>query len=363
MPEYVEPYPRELETYVDYEQHRRGVGTPQEEGRMWSHRFGVVLHDGLNGTEPQEDFLNNFVPTYMRWNNSITQDQLQLFNTSIDDLETRNESNFHALNRCMIFMWEPFLMGWQSEHGRKVTLTYTEHKLAVEGFRYYLEREKYIKEAGGVHALYDSEVSDFLVSTAGIMLEFDVALAAIDILKHHPEFTKNQTTVVPGPAQFERTDKSRNVDFVVANHTSGRAIGLQSKLRVTERDRKITDHDRVVLIDGSVDLEDVLALRAQKGSSNITVRAWPGILAAKKILEIKTKGKGRSPYINRIDEETAAMPATNNPLEIRQRLRTKMIIMNGIHSMQQQAKQLAGHITLDQERIRERIGSRILKKL
>lgn len=362
MPEYVESYPRELKTYVDYEHRRRGVGTPEEEGRMWSHRFGVVLHDGLNGAEPQEDFLKT-VPTYMHWNNSIIQNQLQLFNTPADDLETRNESNFHALNRCMIFMWEPFLMGWQSEHARRTTLTYAEHKLAVEGFRYYLEREKYIKEAGGVHALYDSEASDFLISTAGIMLEFDVALAAIDILKHHPEFAKNQTTVVPGPAQFERTHKPHNVDFVVADHTNGRAVGLQSKLRVTERDIEITDHDRVVLIDGSVDLDDVLALRAQKGSSKITVRAWPGILAAKKILEIKTKGKGRSPYINHIDEETAAMPATNNPNEMRQRLRTKMIILNGIHSMQQQAKQLAGHISLDQEKIRGRIGGRILEKL
>jgi|GEM_PF-1055638 len=367
MTEFVEPYPRTLGAYADYEYRRTMDATNEETGRMWSHRFGVVLHDGMTGRESHEQFLDE-VPKYMQWNGSVVAEQTHLFDTPADKLEARNESNFHALNRGMIFLWEPFISGWKSEHGRKLTLQYAEHALALEGFKYYLGREQYIKDAGGVHALYAKEASDFLVSTAGVMLEFDVALTAIDILKNHPDFAKHSATVIPAPAQFERNHKPRNVDFVVADHTTERAVGLQSKLRITPKDIEITDHERVVLIDGSIDLDNVLALRTEKGSSKTTVRAWPGIIAAKKVLEIKTKGKGRSPFIYQLEQEvpTAELAAARSHEARRvahKNLSFKMSVLAGIHEMQRQAKLLTGHIALDQAKIRERIGSRILEKL
>jgi len=362
IPEFVEPYPRQLDAYVDYERHRNAAGATNEDiGGMWSHRFGVLLHDSMSSGQPQKQFEEN-LRSYMIWNHAMAPEQLHLFSTPTDKLKARNESNFHALNRHMVFLWEPFITGWESEHGRKLTLKYTEHALAIEGFKYYLDREQYIKNAGGVHALYSREASDFLVSTAGVMLEFDVALAAVDVLLNHPDLAKHTATVVPAPAQFERTHKPRNVDFVFADHTTSRAVGLQSKLRVTEEDMKIADHGRVVLIDGSLDLEDVLALRADKGTSRVSVRAWPGIIAAKKILEIRAKGKGRSPYVQRFEDELPNMSSVRTPEGIR-RMRQKMNLLTDLHEMQRQATLLTGHISLDQGKIRERIGSRIVEKL
>ena len=104
------------------------------------------------------------------------------------------------------------------------------------------------------------------------------------VARRHPGWA-----VVPAPLNFERTRRRRNVDHVVVDCEAERAIGVQVRNKVTERDIEEADTDRVVFIDGMVDFNNVRAMRTKSKSSNVEVVPWPGIIGAKMVNTMKPR--------------------------------------------------------------------------
>ncbi len=205
-------------------------------------------------------------------------------------LRARNEVNFHAMNRHMLGMWEPLTRGgWSSEERRREHITYAQSSLAVEGLFYYMSRQR-IADADGSHAMFTPAYKELYERTTGIIQEVDAAIVLLDVVRRY-----RNLTVVPAPMQFERSrQRRRNVDFVVVDAEAGRAVGIQVKSKVNPKDFAEADKDRVVFVDGDVDLGNVKAMRTQRGKSDRRVVAWPGIIAARRMSLIKTHGKGRT---------------------------------------------------------------------
>lgn len=342
VPEFLEPYQRTLPWCVRLEEAQQH--TPEERVDMWSHRFGMLLHDMLTDT-PSDVFTTDFEMTsYRQWNQQISTGQLELYATPARKLAARNRSNFHALNRGMLKLWTG-VQGWGSDHDRQYWLRYSEDVLAFEGFQYYLSRRKRIMDGGGTEILFTPAAQERTQSANGVMEEFDVAISAIDWLLRDPKAGKG-TTIVPAPLQFgDGAGAERKADFVIVDADADKAVALRSAQHTKHT---VIDADRVVLIDGKYDLSNEIAVRTRKLHSDEEVRFWPGIIAAKKLANIVLKGKRRSPLVRELE---------------RQPNDTRAWAIRGLHQHKHVAQLLTEHLSHDADAIRGRIGPKITEKL
>jgi len=281
--EYVRPYPHTLSpAAIHAGDHSALIPGAQD----WSYAFGQRLHEDLSGvpTEPMDHPVENL--DYWRWSKGLQEMELNLMAGSDESREARhhalNELNFHIMNVCMRGMWTPFKSGgWQSQGDRLHRIGTAERALAAQGFLYFAARSACdtadIFEAG--LKLYQT--------MAGKEQEFDSVLVLLGAARRNPNWT-----IVPAPLNFERTRKRTNVDFVVADMAAERAVGIQVKTNVRDHDFQQADKERVVFIDGTVDLNNVKAVRTRRKSSNMTPVAWPGIICAKTVDAMQSKKHG-----------------------------------------------------------------------
>ncbi len=328
--EFVKAYPDSLKPgQIHSGPHSALIHDAQE----WSYRFGLLLHMLLSSqandapSMPTDDF-----DDYMGWAKHNVSDQEIDLITQPDGLRARNEINFHTMNRCMVNLWTPlFSRLWSSDKERLSQLAYSQRTLAFMGTVYYVSRQDYTKHHGD-HALFEPAFKEILGTMNGFMQEYDAAIILLDIIRRHPSLT-----LVPAPLQFERTIKRTNVDFIVTDVVSQQAVGIQVKTNVRQSDINIADSDRVVLIDGNVDLQNVKAVRTRRRQSDQRVVPWPGLIAAHYIQSLRAKGSG---------------PERMSTHELQSQLRLKMHVQPHI-----------GGIRVDRREIAKSIGERILAKL
>lgn len=343
IPEFVEPYQRTLPWCLRLEEAQQH--TPEERVDIWSHRFGMLLHDMLTDTESDVFATDLEMSSYQEWNRQISAGQLELYATPSKKLAARNRSNFHALNRGMLKLWHG-VQGWESEHDRQYWLRYSEDVLAFEGFQYYLSRRKRIMDGGGTEILFTPAAQERTQSANGVMEEFDVAISAIDWLLRDPEASKG-TTIVPAPLQFgDGSGAERKADFVIVDADKEKAVALRS---AEYTNRTVIDTDRVVLIDGKYDLANVAVVRTKKLHSDEEARFWPGIIAAKKLANIVIKGNKRSPLVREFERRTSGA--------------TKAWAIRSLNQHKHMAQLLTEHMSHDAAAIRGRIGPKIAEKL
>jgi hypothetical protein len=201
-----------------------------------------------------------------------------------------NELNFHNLNQSLLPMWSVLAQGgWQSDQQRRAYIGGMRKELAVGGLVRYVIRKKFVGVVGS-EMLFTDRNRPFAEATNGALQEFDTGVVLLDVVQKHPNLL-----LLPSPLQFEcGPDSRRNVDFLVVDMAGKRAVGAQVKSNVRDETVARYDPDRVVLIDGNIDFDNVLSMRTQKGSSRERVVGWPGMLAAKRTLDLPIPGKGMS---------------------------------------------------------------------
>jgi hypothetical protein len=342
--EFVVPYERTLSRCENLEE--LPEHTPEQRAEMWSHRFGMLLHDVLTDTESDVFATNMEMSEYRQWNRQIAGDQIELYATPARRLEARNRSNFHALNRSMLYLWNAAEDGWSSDHDRQYWLRYTEDCLAFEGFQYYLSREQRIISGGGTDILFTPAARERTQRANGVMEEFEVAISAVDWLLRDPSVSKG-TTILPAPLQFgDAAGPDRKSDLIVIDTAKDTAVAIRS---AEQMNGVVVDSERVVVVDGYGDLSNVLAVKTSKLHSGKESRFWPGIIAAKKLAAMVTKGNKRSPLIRELERSTDALEKARS--------------VRLIHQQQHLARQLVGHISYDPVSIRAKIGPKIAARL
>ncbi len=393
--EYVEAFPRTLPAYeADLAEPWR-LEDPHEQSLGWSYRFGKLLHAQLLGQGPEAESPMGPGPfqLYADWNFRIAKKQFLLFDDHGEDREHRNAANFHALNRNIMPMWNDFFsaeiqtrMPLRAQMGRRqYMLELMQQALAQEAMIYLLSRDQYIKDKGGTHALFKQEklpdgrlvprggFTELVGGAIGVMEEFDLAIGGVEALRRYPDLLGENTLLLPGPVQFEKTNRATNADLIYYDPTPGqeRAIGLQAKMSVNHEDVRAIDPNRVVLFDGKIDFNSVLSVRTTKGSSEEAVVAWPGMLAAKIMSQLKVTGKRRSPIIE-IGQTPAALLASRGVGKIKGQTRAikdRGVIAGRMSHLQDSlgaidyAKGLIGNIKIDLDQVAKIIAERVAPKL
>lgn len=308
------------------------------DAQQWSHEFGMFLHGVLTGSG-EGAMTPARIREYHEWQKEgFNATAARLFDAPTEHaLEARSELNFHVLNRYMLGMWEPLLKGgWSSDAQRNRYVATAQDMLALEGSMHFDARH-YLVEALGGHALYNGvDHKDANMRHIGAVQEIDVAILGLEMVRTMAR-THPQLTILPAPLQFERSRRSgRNVDLIVVDMAAWRAVGMQVKTRVTSDAVTAADRERVVFVDGSVDLDNVRAVKMSGRGTYTQVKPWPGLIAAKRMERIRTHGPGTKAF-------------KGNATEI---VRRKLA-----------ARQLLGNTRVDYNVIAQRIGDRVIGKL
>ncbi len=299
--EFVEPYPRSLPLYEELVAQPPAMLSLKENAMAWGYRFGQLLHDSLSGRAPDTFTTKREVAKYAQWNNSSATlaGQLELYGTSAEaeQLGNRNMVNFHSLNRSLLSFWRPLIDGdWMPpERPRPYMLHLAQDSLAFEACCYFLDREKIVEQGGGTHVLFEPGMVKKNEIATGVIQEFDGAIIVLQAMRQR--ILEPSTLLLPAPPQFERIDANLNVNLVVVDMERRRAVGVQVESHTRHRDVRTADSERVVFIDGDIDLGNSMPVRHSGRSSREQSTAWPGIIAAKKMCEMKFKGKGATPTL------------------------------------------------------------------
>lgn len=326
--EFVQAYPLDIPpAQIHAGEYSKGI----EDFQTFSYRFGRLLHNTLSDreadtfTDPQE------MMQYRVHNETLFDREGDILLGGDTDLRAFSELNFHRMNGAMFGMWQPLLDGgWGSESNRLHRIRAAQRTLALESCTYFAARDIWINTQGGTHII--REGTDRQKELAGVIngtiQEMDAAYILLEFIRENPNLT-----IVPAPLNFERTRKRVNVDHVIVDVAGWRAVGAQVKTSTKSEEIEDADPERVVFIDGSVDLDNVLAMRTRKGSSSERVVPWAGLITTKAVSEMK------------VDKRAS--------LE-RKRYERRLI---------DRAKSAVGDIKVDYSRIVKKVGSRILQKL
>ncbi len=107
---------------------------------------------------------------------------------------------------------------------------------------------------------------------------------------------------MPGPIQFERHASAKteegtnhNADFIVIDMNKRRSVGIQTKSFFARQETVDKyDPERIVCIDGAMDLANRRAVRTKHGSTKERQVSWAGMIAADHMRNIHSFGKNES---------------------------------------------------------------------
>lgn len=264
--EFVSVYPR---THANV---RIEDGLSQAE-KDWGLFFGRVLHDHLTKSEIPEDTRGN----YVEWATAAIRPWYkELKSRDHHDPLNTHAHVFHLFNIAMLDQWGP---PSPNQANRYRDISEQQNAIALSGIQLYIARERLF-----TNVTDSPTASANLADLEGVLNEHDAALVLLEIQKRNPAIRH----VVPAPYQFESTSPEHNVDFVML--TEDQAVGVQVKSKVSDAHRKQYDRTRVVLLDGNVDMDNVLAKKIP-GKSRLQMVGWAGILCAQRLDKVPTYGK------------------------------------------------------------------------
>lgn len=328
--EFLKAYPREMSSG----QIHQGAEAPVVRmAQQYSYGYGLVAHATLRN---EHDKVPPLLPALSDYEQkSRGTDVIVALQKTPGGWDYRNEVNFQILNENMTPLWAPLLhCEWPRSVNPQAVITTAMNGLALTGLLDFVVREKFVKQKG-TEALYAGDQT-YLDRLTGAMQELDAAIVVLDVLRRMVRQGAN-CTVVPAPMQFERSKSGANADLLVINMDEGRALGVQIKTNVHRKTLEKYDKERVILIDGTIDLNNTRVVRTTRGRSTEAVKPWPGITAASRVHAIKMHGEQRK-YIPR-------RYASN------------------IQSVKLMAREAVGSLRTDHRELTNAISERILHKL
>lgn len=254
-----------------------------EPGRRWSMRMGRLLHGKLLDVELPEDETDETLIGYHNWlasdfkaiNHEIVKDE------SDEGLYASSESNFHRLNSSVLNNWAfaifPGLCG-KGIPTRIQAIRFTQYKLAMQGIDYCSWRS-ISSEIESDYAYLRRERKEVRTAREALMTEFDAGTLLLEFARK-----RAGTVALPAPAQFEHgRRKAFNADWIIYDASQGRAVGVQVKTHVTNKDRETYD-DSIVLLDGDYDIGNVIFHRDTPKTTRESRYTWGGMVCAQYVL-------------------------------------------------------------------------------
>lgn len=261
-----------------------------DEADRWSDFFSDVLLDRFNREgefmPPQQAV--NLLRGYYSWATTQLQPEFLTMAANVRTERSRrlvNRLNFHMLNQAFMQQWLPFLVGYRPPDA----IAEREKLLAKDHAACSAVDLMKLREKIPLDDYYDDNLQANMRRRAyeGTLTEYDAAITLLESTRNHPELT-----VLPAPSSFEHSQNqgNANADFMVLDLAQYEVIGAQSKSFVSDKDRERYDSDRVMLLDGVVDMGNT----SRRHGRLRTSRPTAGLIAAEHILGAKTHGKSTS---------------------------------------------------------------------
>lgn len=268
--------------YTVFAADRGTISYPERSGRQqevleqadaWTVFFEHVISARLNTATDEPlgslDEITNTLHRYEDWCNGPLETLKQsLFQHNSERSKyLANYLNFHFMSDLFVQQW--FRLMTSAEWDAKDTKQYngeTQDYLALMSVELQKRRETALKQQG----------KGSIDAINGILSEYDAAIAALHLMKSHPELI-----LIPAPGTFERShaNPQRNADFLIFDTTKREIIGMQVKTFVDEESYTKYDKDYVFLVDSAIDLGDVLSKKVPLRTKPI-IANQPGLLAA-----------------------------------------------------------------------------------
>ncbi len=338
--EFVSGYQRDVTGAASLSTKFAELMTPAAE---WSADFGKILYDRLADPQGEISVRNGLTGDYVGWSNAgavaIAQ-QLSL-DQGPDSLKANMELNFHRLNGVMLGMWQPIVNPeayGDADFSRSV-IPFLQDVLAITGLRHYMERNRVSGSRSQLEYFAD-ENRERRNYFEGIGNEIDAAIVLLEFARHHPDLT-----VVPAPSQFSKRSNqngvNRNANFVVATK-DGRALGVQVSSFVTPELKARYDADRIVLVDGRVDLGNQRAVRTDPRRSAKSVQVWSCIIAAARARNFQAHGPRISQF-----REAGMFGGNEGERQLMNMSRIARQLLNGVRPRTREAVQVVGERILE----------------
>ncbi len=330
--EFLQPFHGDSRRHDQYE---GSQAETLEAADRWSDYFSDTLYDLLDGNliplKPR-DSASKLID-YIRWTEhdltSVQKSVLQV--KSERSASLANRLNFHELNRSFTLHWQMLATGesFKDAAASRAEKTYTQNCLALSAMEVLKRRE-----AIPVNEYYSQDEQSKQLSLKrqtyeGILTEFDTAIILLEIIKDEPDLF-----VLPSPSLFEHGEsRGLNSDFLLIDRGQNEIVGVQTKSNVNEYDLRRYDSERVVLVSGSTDFDNV-SLR--KGRLR-DVKATAGLVSAAHLLHMPT---------NRNKLKNGALPLQDNRAILQAKLYAKQVVAeNTRHSIRISKDRIGDRLT------------------
>ena len=267
--------------------------------RAWSDVFSNLLHNALaeEGVPTVEEF-KQIATSYQGWVfgtlpkiNKQLQTILRTSEPSEELAEQarkeRQHATFHDVNVAFTDMWAK-LFGIMPDKDLNTICREISFSLAMKGCQNSLHRQG-VEDARGESEYFKDEYSNGRKLLESMLGTMDTGIVLLEIARKK----KNGFLVLPSPSAFEykaggdESTTNANTDYVIVEPERNRAVGVQSRARIGETALRGYDPDRVVSVDGQIDLGSQAAKRTKAHSSTKHVVGWAGLLAAETMNGIK----------------------------------------------------------------------------
>lgn len=248
--------------------------------QRWSITFGEHLHASLRGEDKQllpiRDYLNWMEREY-------TPLEVRLFQKTGGPEATKraaekiSEINFHLLNDSLLPVYETKDFDEEQKSEKKAALSLAQINLGLCALRLYEFREKQIRSG----MFYDTAYEQIRKAINGRLAEFDAGITLAEYIKRqHPT-----ATLYAAPAQFEHSPiRSNNADYILTDYSIQQTVGIQVKSYVSSDSYEQYDKDKIILVDGSVDLGGQRLVRSHKNGTP-KIKSWCGMVAVRHLVE------------------------------------------------------------------------------
>lgn len=251
----------------------------------WSKIFGSLLLNHLMGTEDKANpGLGQVIESYQKWDASVFSSILSTAHNWTKEMSSdahseeyreatrlRQNASFHEINRNHLEQWFVLLNGGEPAAIRLAAQD-SKFLLAVIGSHYAHQRDKEIQEHDAPNWFSKERFTD-RSSLEGFLNEVDAGIVLNDLAAR----SDHEWLCLPAPYQFESEAfaqngaLSANADFIIVDPTKSRVVGVQIKSSVRASTVSEYDPERIVLIDGRMDLGNEASMRTERHSSDTRV--------------------------------------------------------------------------------------------
>lgn len=263
-----------------------------EESQRWSFALSTLLFERLDtGDLMDTDESATLLGEYRQWYVKspllkelyTLREQYSLYSPERSAIgKELQHHSFHMLNQEFIPLWHHF--NTTTEEPDRSLYHGVQNCVAIAGTRLAKLRENLMAQDPKDFFNMRNPPETHRSLTEGLLGEYDAAVATLDGAR----LKGNHWIVLPAPATFEYLAFGANVDFIAANSSGERSIGIQVKNKVSWKDVEHYDDDRVVLVDTSIDLGNTQYMELNHdGVMQRGTQTWNGLLCMEQLARQK----------------------------------------------------------------------------